>query len=96
MTKIIVNSGLQSIKNEYKYILQDYLTNIEKLKEEENKILKEQNKVLTDKILELSRLIGNPVLMTTSGTGEWCSACGAWKQYGQSDNHHCTGYKVTC
>ena len=30
------------------------------------------------------------------GTGEWCKACGAWKQYGVADNHHCTGYKVTC
>lgn len=28
--------------------------------------------------------------------GEWCKACGAWRQYGQQDNHYCTGYKVTC
>ena len=27
--------------------------------------------------------------------GEWC-ICGAWKQYGVADNHHCTGYRVTC
>lgn len=37
--------------------------------------------------------------LTSQGTatqGEWCPACGAWKQYGMQDNHYCTGYKVTC
>lgn len=28
--------------------------------------------------------------------GEWCGACGAWKQYGVADTHGCTGYKVIC
>lgn len=32
----------------------------------------------------------------TNQSGEWCQACGAWKQYGLPDNHHCTGYKVIC
>lgn len=35
-------------------------------------------------------------LTVTSTSGEWCQACGAWRQYGQQDNHYCTGYKVTC
>lgn len=30
------------------------------------------------------------------GSGEWCLVCGAWKQYGIADTHHCTGYKVIC
>jgi len=34
--------------------------------------------------------------VTVKNNGEWCKACGAWKQYGIADTHHCTGYKVTC
>lgn len=32
---------------------------------------------------------------TIRENGEWC-ICGVWKQYGVTDNHHCTGYRVTC
>lgn len=54
-----------------------------------------------EEILELlkqknSQPIMPPFQAPTSSNGEWCKACGAWKQYGISDNHHCTGYKVTC
>lgn len=50
-----------------------------------------------DKINELSNyLIKTQPLISDSTTGEWCKACGIWKQYGVPDNHYCTGYKVTC
>lgn len=35
-------------------------------------------------------------VISNQNNGEWCEKCGAWKQYGVADNHHCTGYKVTC
>lgn len=47
----------------------------------------------------LEELEDKPELLKQSGvngsSGEWCH-CGAWKQYGLPDNHHCTGYKITC
>lgn len=30
-----------------------------------------------------------------STQGEWCDKCGAWKTYGITDSHNCTGYKIT-
>lgn len=59
---------------------------------------------LEQELMDLKILIGclprqtQPItnITGTLGRGEWCSACGAWKQYGVSDNHYCTGYKVLC
>ena len=66
--------------------------------------LKKRIEILEKEVQELRVLIprritgtGNsPIYGTSSTMGEWCSACGAWKQYGFSDNHYCTGYKITC
>lgn len=61
--------------------------------EETNKLLKEVIELLKNKG---SQPIMPPYQHPTSTQGEWCQACGAWKSYGVADNHHCTGYKVTC
>lgn len=58
--------------------------------EETNKLLKE--------LIDLIKLQNNqPIgrIYNTRPDGEWC-ICGAWKQYGVPDNHHCSGYRVTC
>jgi hypothetical protein len=44
----------------------------------------------------LIRSVQVPGMISNGASGEWCSACGAWKEYGVSDTHFCTGYKVTC
>lgn len=61
--------------------------------EETNKLLREIIDLLKFKD---SLPIIPPYQAPTSANGEWCQACGAWKQYGTPDNHHCTGYKITC
>lgn len=52
--------------------------------------IEEENKFLVD----YSKNTALP--MPSNVNGEWCPACGAWKQYGTSDTHYCTDYKVTC
>lgn len=61
--------------------------------EETNKLLREIIDLLKNKE-KLS--FPTQYKQLTSPNGEWCQACGAWKQYGVTDTHHCTGYKVIC
>ena len=60
----------------------------------QKKILEELS--LIRELLERKGTATPTLSMPTSSQGEWCQACGAWKSYGVSDQHHCTGYKVTC
>lgn len=61
--------------------------------EETNKLLREIIDLLKNKE-KLS--IPTQYKQLTSPNGEWCQVCGAWKQYGVTYTHHCTGYKVIC
>lgn len=45
------------------------------------------------KRMEAQKLVQVPA--TVKQNGEWC-ICGAWRSYGVNDNHHCTGYRITC
>lgn len=69
-----------------------------KIMEEYGDFIRQQTleEVEREKQQELIRLVQVPGQIQNTTNGEWCQACGAWKQYGVADTHHCTGYKITC